>query len=66
MYLSGNSEDIRKTEQYKAQQEREKAKNEYSSLEDYLASLEIGIEIEKDNVFQIERIAQLTQKTNLT
>ena len=64
MYLSGNSEDIRKTEQYKAQQEREKAKNEYSSLEDYLASLEIGIEIEKDNVFQIERIAQLTQKTN--
>ena len=33
-------------------------------LEDYLASLEIGIEIEKDNVFQIERIAQLTQKTN--
>lgn len=64
LYLSGNKADVIKTQQYKTQQLRVAAKNKYSSLEEYLGSLEIEIKIKKDDITQVERIAQLTQKTN--
>jgi FkbH-like protein len=63
-YLSGNKSDIEKTEQYKAQSFREEEKQKHQSLEDYLASINIEILIKEDDVSQISRIAQLTQKTN--
>ena len=62
--LTGNAEDVRKTEMYKQQFKREQSKNESGSLEDYLASLDITLAIAKDDTASIQRIAQLTQKTN--
>ncbi len=59
-----NSDDARKTEMYKQQFEREKNKISFSSIEDYLASLEIELTIVKNDKSYIPRIAQLTQKTN--
>ena len=59
-----NSDDARKTEMYKQQFEREKNKVSFSSIEDYLASLEIELTVVKNDKSYIPRIAQLTQKTN--
>ena len=59
-----NSDDARKTEMYKQQFEREKNKITFSSIEDYLASLEIELTVVKNDKSYIPRIAQLTQKTN--
>ena len=63
-YLSGNSVDIAKTKQYKEQSLRNEEKEKYQSLEDYLASIEIEISIIENDLSQIPRIAQITQKTN--
>lgn len=63
-YLSGNVTDVCKTKQYKAQFQREEEKRKYDSLDVYLASLELELEIKKDDFSQVTRIAQLTQKTN--
>ena len=59
-----NSDDARKTEIYKQQFEREKNKITFSSIEDYLSSLEIELTVVKNDKSYIPRIAQLTQKTN--
>lgn len=62
--LTPNDEDRKKTETYKAQVQRKAAQSEAKSMDDYLASLHIVLDIQIDNKSQIERIAQLTQKTN--
>ncbi len=62
--LAMNGEDANKTEMYKQQFERENSKTAFRSIEDYLASLEIELNIDKNDELQIPRIAQLTQKTN--
>jgi len=59
-----NKEDAAKTRMYKEQSEREASKNAFASIDDYLASLEIKLSISLDNIDQIARVAQLTQKTN--
>uniref|UniRef100_UPI0040474594 HAD-IIIC family phosphatase n=1 Tax=Algoriphagus sp. TaxID=1872435 RepID=UPI0040474594 len=59
-----NSDDAKKTEMYKQQFERENSKTAFSSIEDYLASLEIELTVVKNDKAQMPRIAQLTQKTN--
>lgn len=59
-----NAEDAKKTEIYKQQFERENSKTAFSSIEDYLASLEIELIVVKNDQLHIPRIAQLTQKTN--
>jgi FkbH-like protein len=59
-----NSDDAKKTEMYKEQYDRENSKTAFSSIEDYLASLEIELTVVKNNKEHISRIAQLTQKTN--
>jgi FkbH-like protein len=59
-----NSDDAKKTEMYKQQFERENSKTLFSSIEDYLASLEIELTMVKNNKTHMPRIAQLTQKTN--
>lgn len=59
-----NSDDAKKTEMYKQQFERENSKTTFSSIEDYLASLEIELTVVKNDKAHLPRIAQLTQKTN--
>lgn len=59
-----NSDDANKTEMYKQQFERYNSKTAFSSVEDYLASLEIELTIVINDKAHMPRIAQLTQKTN--
>jgi FkbH-like protein len=59
-----NSDDAKRTEIYKQQFERENSKTAFSSIEDYLASLEIELTVVKNDKTHMPRIAQLTQKTN--
>ena len=62
--LTLTADDTHKTEIYKQQFQRESIRNKFESIDDYLASLQIGITISKDDHSLIPRIAQLTQKTN--
>lgn len=62
--LSLNSDDARKTEMYKQQFERENSKSAFTSIDDYLSSLEIELDILKNDNSHTPRISQLTQKTN--
>lgn len=63
-YLKSSPDDIEKTKQYRTQFLRNEEKNKYQSIVDYLSSLGIEIQIKENDRSQIERIAQLTQKTN--
>ena len=57
-------EDKKKGEMYQSQIRRKKLEQVSSTLDDFLKSLEMEIEIKEANSFSIPRIAQLTQKTN--
>ena len=57
-------EDRKKTEQYKANANRQQALKNFSDFDKFLESLDIQITIESANEFNIQRIAQMTQKTN--
>lgn len=57
-------EDIKKTEQYKENFFRNESKKDFENIDDYLASLDIHIDIIRANDGNISRIAQMTQKTN--
>jgi FkbH-like protein len=59
-----SKEDLRKTEQYKANLVRRESKNNFSNLDEYFKSLEIQIDIYSADETNIPRISQLTQKTN--
>ena len=58
------SEDLAKTEQYKANAQRSAAQHQFADLNDFIRSLEIEIDIISADKFNISRIAQMTQKTN--
>tara|TARA_Y100000741_G_scaffold365181_1_gene360110 strand:+ start:18168 stop:19916 length:1749 start_codon:yes stop_codon:yes gene_type:complete len=62
--LNISEEDILKTERYKQREQRIELEDEFKNLDDYLVSLKQEIKISINNVSQIERLAQLTQKTN--
>ncbi|MCQ2343456.1 MAG: HAD-IIIC family phosphatase [Paludibacteraceae bacterium] len=57
-------EDKKKTEQYKANAARAKAAASFTDFASFLESLHIQIGVEAANEFNIQRIAQMTQKTN--
>lgn len=57
-------EDRKKTEQYKANAARANAQATFADFDSFLESLNIQITIEEANEFNIQRIAQMTQKTN--
>lgn len=57
-------EDADKTDQYKQEAERQRILDSASSIEEFLQTLEIRIVLEKMKESQINRVAQLTQKTN--
>jgi len=62
--LDVTNDDLKKTSMYKEQFQRAIEKDKFNNIDEYLASLEIEIIIEKNNINQVERLAQLTQKTN--
>jgi FkbH-like protein len=59
--LSG---DFTKTQQYKENYQRAKAQEQFSDINDYLASLDMVLTIKLNDTSQIARISELTQKTN--
>ena len=61
---SVTDEDKKKTEQYKANAQRAQAQASFADFDSFLESLDIQITIEAANEFNIQRIAQMTQKTN--
>ena len=57
-------EDVKKTEQYKENVQRQNQKAKFISNEDYLHSLNMKLTFMPADEYNIDRIAQLTQKTN--
>lgn len=57
-------EDKKKTQQYKANASRALEQRNFVDFTDFLRSLDIQMTIETANEFNIQRIAQMTQKTN--
>lgn len=61
---SKTEEDVNKTLMYKAQVQRAEHKNESGDIDDYLKSLDLEVTIHVDDLDLIDRMAQMTQKTN--
>ncbi len=62
--LNAAPEDEQKTRIYKEQFERENTRATYKSVDEFLASLEISINVHDNDPAVLPRVAQLTQKTN--
>lgn len=62
--LKTTEEDLQRVKMYKEDVQRSSARESYQNIEDYLGSLEIRVEIANKETEVIERVAQLTQKTN--
>lgn len=66
--LSMTNEDLRKTEMYAEERARRQLQEQLSNcgygLDDYLRSLQMKMVVRIDDLTQIARLAQLTQKTN--
>ncbi|MCX6248471.1 MAG: HAD-IIIC family phosphatase [Bacteroidetes bacterium] len=58
------TEDINKTEQYIIEQKRQEAIRTITSFEDYILQLQLKMDISLNNIGEIERYAQMTEKTN--
>ncbi len=58
------NEDLNKTSQYVANAERNVFKKSFTSVEQYLESLEMVLDVHAASNITIPRIAQMTQKTN--
>lgn len=63
-YFSDSKADLDKTNQYKQQAQRNQSKRQFGDIESYLRSLEMEVSFHVDNTTEIDRVAQLTQKTN--
>lgn len=63
-YFSDSKADLDKTNQYKQQAQRNQSKRQFGDIESYLKSLEMEVTFHVDDTNEIERVAQLTQKTN--
>ena len=57
-------EDLEKTDQYLAEQQRNSIKDSVHSFAEYLESLEIKLDITINNSNDLARLSQLTEKTN--
>jgi FkbH-like protein len=62
--LSRTAEDQRRTEMYRAAQERNQTQALFASLDDYLKALDLMVRVEWGEAISVARAAQLTQKTN--
>jgi FkbH-like protein len=56
--------DLGKTQQYKENYNRAKYQEQFTDINDYLASLDMVLSIKVNDMQNIPRIAELTQKTN--
>lgn len=61
---SVTNEDLRKTEQYKANAQRAAELTKFIDFDDYLRSLDVKIDVFPLDLFNLPRVAQMTQKTN--
>jgi len=61
---SVTDEDRMKIEQYKANASRAQAQKGFTDLNKFLESMDIRMTIEMANEYNVQRIAQMTQKTN--
>jgi len=59
-----SSEDLRKNQQYIEQASRKRDEAAFASIEDYIKSLEIKLDIRCNDPSDFDRVSQLTQKTN--
>lgn len=57
-------EDRDKTKQYAANIQRKEAERSFTNLDDFIASLDIRLQIRQVNEILLPRVAQMTQKTN--
>ena len=62
--LSHTKEDKKKSDMYKQQVKRKELENKSSSLESYLVSLELKLNIFSDKTDVVPRMSQMSQKTN--
>lgn len=62
--LSRSDEDDRKTEMYQQENQRKQISARFESIDDYLASLDLQLDISWDGAIPAARVAQLSQKTN--
>lgn len=58
------TEDLSKTEQYKQNAQRASSKKLFTNMDDYIKSLDIELHISQVNNLTLQRVSQLTQKTN--
>ena len=63
-YFSDSKADLDKTNQYKQQAQRNQSKRQFGDIESYLKSLEMEVTFHVNDACEVERVAQLTQKTN--
>lgn len=63
-YFSNSKADLDKTNQYKQQAQRNQQKSKFADITDYLKSLEMEVTFGIDKAEEVERVAQLTQRTN--
>lgn len=62
--LQITDEDKNRGKMYRREKKRQELEKSVSSIEEFVESLQVTIEIEQPNEFNIPRIAQLSQKTN--
>lgn len=62
--LAITAEDRSKARQYKEQFEREQEKQQFGTTEEYIQSLDIRVSMKLNDIDNLSRLAQLTQKTN--
>jgi FkbH-like protein len=62
--LALTEEDRKRSGMYQQESQRQRLRQESDSIEDYLRSLEMSVQIAIADDYSIPRIAQLTQKTN--
>lgn len=62
--LSETEEDMRKTEMYRQECQRKKESTHFASIDEYLASLELKVNVFWQDEVSISRASQITQKTN--
>ena len=62
--VSLTDEDLSRNIMHNADEKRKVAEQSFASLDDYYKSLEMSAYISIDNLAQVSRVAQLTQKTN--
>ncbi len=57
-------EDLEKTRQYEVEFERQKEQDQFQNIEDFIKSLQIVTDIRENDLTDLERLAQMTGKTN--